>query len=111
MPEVTYRLPDGTSQTLRDITPGTSVMRAAVSRGVPGIIGECGGQVICATCHVYVDREFLDVLPPMGDEEDEMLETTASPRDPERSRLSCQLTMGPGLERVCVDVPAEQEAW
>jgi 2Fe-2S ferredoxin len=111
MPQITYRHPDGSTETLDDVTAGTSVMRAAVSRGVRGIIGECGGQVICATCHVYVDEEFIGDLPPIGDEEDEMLDTTASPRDPVRSRLGCQITLGPQLERVCVEVPAEQETW
>lgn len=110
MPEITYRLPDGSTEVL-EVVPGTSVMRAAVTNGVPGIVGECGGQLICATCHVYVHERYLDSLPPVSDEEDEMLETTASPRDPVRSRLGCQIKLGPHLERVEVDVPPEQEAW
>jgi ferredoxin, 2Fe-2S len=108
MPEITYRQPDGTAEVV-DVVAGTSVMRAALAHGVPGIVGECGGQLICATCHVYVDPDYLDSLPPIGDEEDEMLDTTASPRDLERSRLSCQLKLGPRLERIEVDVPEEQE--
>lgn len=108
MPEITYRLPGGANEVV-EVVPGTTVMRAAISNGVPGIVGECGGQLICATCHVYVDEEFLDALPPIGDEEDEMLDTTASPRDPVRSRLSCQIKLGTRLERITVDVPEEQE--
>ncbi len=30
-------------------------METAVKFGVPGIVGECGGGLACATCHVFVD--------------------------------------------------------
>jgi ferredoxin, 2Fe-2S len=86
---------------------GTSVMRAAVTNGVKGIVGECGGQAMCATCHVYVREEYLDGLPEIGEDEEEMLDCTASPRDDLRSRLGCQLKAGDFTE-IEVDVPAEQ---
>src|SRR5256885_8118957 len=43
-------------------TDGQSLMRAAVSNGVPGIDAECGGACACATCHVYIHLEWLDRL-------------------------------------------------
>ncbi|MGJ3562223.1 2Fe-2S iron-sulfur cluster-binding protein [Streptomyces sp. INA 01156] len=52
---------------------GDSVMETAVRNGVPGIVAECGGSLSCATCHVYVDQDALDSLPPMEEMEDEML--------------------------------------
>jgi 2Fe-2S ferredoxin len=107
VPTITYRHPDGRHDTV-DVVPGTSVMRAAVVNGVDGIVGECGGQLICATCHVYVDGAHLDRLPELGDEEDEMLDETEAPRDEERSRLGCQLKMGRGLDEIVVDVPKAQ---
>jgi ferredoxin, 2Fe-2S len=107
MPAIVYCQQDGSTDEI-EVVPGTSVMRGAVSNGIDGIIGECGGQAICATCHVYVHEEFLDQLPPMSDDEEEMLEETAAPRDDERSRLGCQLKMGARLERIVVDVPEEQ---
>lgn len=110
MPVIVYRRNDGVTETI-DVQPGTSVMRAAITNGVPGIVGECGGQLICATCHVYVDEAFLGDLPPIGDEEDEMLDTTSSPRDPVRSRLSCQLKLGASLPNIEVDIPPTQEEW
>lgn len=66
------------------------VMRAAVVNNVDGIIGECGGQMMCSTCHVHVCPDRVAELPPITEEEDEMLDLAASPRD-ETSRLSCQL--------------------
>jgi len=32
-------------------------------------VGECGGQAMCATCHVNVRPEYLDSLPQIGDDE------------------------------------------
>lgn len=101
--DVTFRLPDGSTQVV-DARVGTSVMQAAVESGVPGIIGECGGQAMCATCHVYVDQPAMDALPDIGEDEDEMLDSTDSPRT-ERSRLGCQLTVGPTDRPFVFDVP------
>ncbi|WP_125611961.1 2Fe-2S iron-sulfur cluster-binding protein [Specibacter cremeus] len=107
MSTITFHHGDGAVDTL-DVAPGTSVMRAAVSNGVRGIVGECGGQAMCATCHVYVRPGYLAVLPEIGDDEDEMLDCTADPRDPRRSRLGCQVTLGEGLDTLEVDVPGSQ---
>lgn len=76
MPKITYILPDGL-ETVLDAEPGTSVMRTAVSNGVPGIVAECGGSAMCATCHVYVETEEPEALPAVSDVEDEMLDCTA----------------------------------
>jgi 2Fe-2S ferredoxin len=57
-----------------------SVMQAATSRGVDRILAKCSANAMCATCHVYVDRDWIDRLPPMNAEEDALLECTASER-------------------------------
>ncbi|HWD01658.1 MAG TPA: 2Fe-2S iron-sulfur cluster-binding protein [Amycolatopsis sp.] len=79
-----------------------------MENGVDGIVGECGGQAMCATCHVYVREPYLATVPPLSEDEDEMLECTAAPRDERRSRLGCQLELGGALEEVEVDVPDTQ---
>ena len=89
MPKVTFIQPDG-MQTVFETDTGTSVMRTAVSHGVPGIVAECGGSAMCATCHVYVEERYLDGLPEISDVEDEMLDCISSERC-SNSRLSCQL--------------------
>ncbi|MBC7724240.1 MAG: (2Fe-2S)-binding protein [Burkholderiaceae bacterium] len=107
MPAITFHHENGTTDLIEAVA-GTSVMRAAVTNGVDGIVGECGGQAMCATCHVYVREEYLDRLPTMSDDEEEMLEVTASPRDEERSRLGCQLKITSTLTEIAVDVPVTQ---
>ena len=79
MPQVTYVSHDGKSTTL-DVPVGTSVMQAAALNGIDGIVAECGGSCMCATCHVYVREEYLPKLPEMELGEDAMLDGTASPR-------------------------------
>lgn len=66
-------------------------MRAAVAADVPGIIGECGGDLSRATCHVQVAAEWWDrLMPPSGDEED--LLDVVDPRT-YHTRLSCQSSL------------------
>jgi len=108
MHQVTFVLDTGTgNQTVLPFTEDSSIMRAAVNHDVDGIVGECGGQLMCATCHVYVEKVGSGSLPEMSEDEDMMLDTTASPRLP-NSRLSCQLLVGPTLDDVVVTLPESQ---
>ncbi|NNM71382.1 2Fe-2S iron-sulfur cluster-binding protein [Enterovirga aerilata] len=106
MPSVIYIHPNGSRQTL-DVPAGQSVMQAAVSRGIEEILGECGGNAMCATCHVYVEPDQLDRLPPMGDDEDALLDGAAADRLP-NSRLSCQIKVTGELDGLVVRLPDRQ---
>ena len=106
MARITFRAGDGSERVL-DIDDGTSVMQGAVAGGVPGIVGECGGSAMCATCHVYVDEAATAVLPAVSEDEDEMLDCAVAPRTA-ASRLSCQLIAGPAIDGLVVHVPARQ---
>src|SRR5438045_8933160 len=79
-------------------------MQASVVNWVDGIVAECGGSCMCATCHVYVREDQLPQTPAMQTDEDAMLEGTASPRKP-NSRLSCQLVVSPEMEGLVVYLP------
>lgn len=104
MPTITYvSSTDGTSAV--EVEVGATVMRTAVVNGIRGILGECGGQAMCATCHVYVE-EASHELPAIADDEDEMLECTAEPRTGQ-SRLSCQLRAG-DFRSITVRLPERQ---
>ena len=85
---------------------GDSVMATAVRHGVPGIVGQCGGSLSCATCHVFVDDTCASSFPAVSALEDEMLDCAATDRE-ESSRLSCQLVLQDGLD-VRVRVPDSQ---
>lgn len=86
---------------------GDSAMFAALSHGIDGIIAECGGGAVCATCHVYVDEDWLAKLPAPSLDEDELLEGVATERKP-NSRLSCQIKMNDGLDGLVLQLPERQ---
>ena len=106
MPTITYVQADGTKQDV-EVPTGKRIMQAAVGAGIDGIVAECGGQAMCATCHIYVDSSWLDKLPPVSDDEDEMLEDTTSVRTAE-SRLSCQIPVTDDLDGIIVRLPETQ---
>jgi 2Fe-2S ferredoxin len=106
MPTVTAITADGRKHTL-DIPPGTSLMQAAVNAGIAEIVAECGGSMMCATCHVYIDDAFAEVCPPMSPTEDAMLDSVAAERRP-TSRLSCQLVMNEAMSGLVVNLPERQ---
>jgi ferredoxin, 2Fe-2S len=106
MPLITYVHTDGTREAI-DVPVGTSVMRAAILNGVDGIVAECGGEMMCATCHVYVEPEQLPLCPEQSEDEKAMLEFTASERKT-NSRLSCQLVVTPEMDGLTVHLPPTQ---
>jgi 2Fe-2S ferredoxin len=88
---VRYTSSDGDEVEI-DGAPGASVMETAVRNGVDGIVGECGGSLSCATCHVFVAPESEPYLAPRSELEDDMLDGTAVERR-DNSRLSCQIKL------------------
>lgn len=95
MPSVIYTSHSGEQCTI-EARVGDSVMETAVRNGVDGIVGECGGSLSCATCHVFVDESDLALVPEITEMEDEMLWGTAVERA-DNSRLGCQLKLGEGI--------------
>lgn len=74
---------------------GWRVMEIIREYGLP-IKAECGGACSCATCHVYVDDEWLDKIPHIRDDEEEMLDEAFDVQD--NSRLSCQIILNEDLD-------------
>ena len=106
MVSVTYISADGTAEKV-DIEEGTTLMMGAVNNGLSGIVAECGGCRSCATCHVFIDEEWVSQLPPADPEEEAMLTMTAVDAQP-NSRLSCQITATAELDGIVVHMPEEQ---
>jgi|SRR5690242_4889161 2Fe-2S ferredoxin len=84
---------------------GFSVMEAIRDAGIEEVLALCGGCLSCATCHVYVDPAFTDVLPPLSDDENELLDSSSHRN--ECSRLSCQLVVSDALKGLAVTVAPE----
>jgi 2Fe-2S ferredoxin len=78
-------------------------MRAAVDHGLSGIMGECGGELTCASCHVHVDDAWYGRYPVVGLAESELLEMVDNLRP--TSRLSCQLVLRDDLDGTVVTIP------
>ncbi|MGJ4958977.1 2Fe-2S iron-sulfur cluster-binding protein [Bradyrhizobium sp. HKCCYLRH2015] len=106
MTTITFLHPDNRSESV-EAEDGASVMLAALTHGIDGIVAECGGNAVCATCHVYVDDAWTARLDPVSDDEDALLDGTAAERLP-NSRLSCQIKVQPALAGLVVRVPDKQ---
>lgn len=96
---------DGTEHPVA-VEPGGSVMLAAVTSGVPGIDADCGGACSCATCHVYVNEEWLDKVGAINPMEEAMLSLSSDRHA--NSRLSCQITTTEELDGLVVRTPEFQ---
>lgn len=106
MPKVTFKSHDGDVREV-DVAAGRSLMLAATMNGVPGVDADCGGTLSCATCHVYVDQAWVDLLPPVDEMENDLLENVAAERR-DTSRLSCQIVVSDALDGIIVEIPERQ---
>ncbi|NND82689.1 MAG: 2Fe-2S iron-sulfur cluster binding domain-containing protein [Gammaproteobacteria bacterium] len=105
MPKITYIDFEGTERSV-DANNGDSVMETATSNDIPGIDADCGGACACATCHVYVDQAWTDVVGKPDELEAEMLDVAEDVR--ETSRLSCQIQITDAMDGLIVTTPESQ---
>lgn len=87
-----------------EVKEGQNLMEAAVANNIPLVIGECGGSLSCATCHVVVDPDWAARAGEVGPFEDAMLDVAEAERQPS-SRLSCQIRMSPQVDGIILHVP------
>lgn len=105
MPKITYIDDDGTERPV-DAETGSTVMESAIRNLIPGIEAECGGACACATCHVYVDAAWREIVGGPSPMEEDMLDFAFDVR-PE-SRLSCQIKVTDALDGLVVRTPEKQ---
>jgi len=105
MIKITYVDASGKSRVV-DAEEGSTVMETALKNSIPGIEAECGGACACATCHVYVDEEWLPKLPKAEQMEEDMLDFAFDVRP--GSRLSCQIRVRPELDGLRITTPSKQ---
>jgi len=96
---------DGTRHEV-DASNGVSVMEAAVNNMVPGIDADCGGACACATCHVYIDENWVEKTGNADSMEESMLDFASDMQA--NSRLSCQINMSDELDGLVVRLPRSQ---
>ena len=105
MAKIIYNTFDKQTHTI-EVQNGLTVMEGAVQNDIPGIDADCGGGMACATCHVYVDEDWLVKLPTKEDGEEDMLDMAFEPK--KNSRLSCQLVVSDELDGLIVNIPSKQ---
>ena len=101
--QATWILPDGQRVTA-DVKEGQNLMEAAVANSIPRVIGECGGSLSCATCHVVVADDWAAKTGEVGQFEDAMLDVAEAERQ-SHSRLSCQIRMSAALDGIVLHLP------
>ena len=82
-----------------------SLMAAMRDNGVEEVLALCGGCCSCSTCHVWVDRDYVDRLAAPSKAESDLLGLSQHKRS--NSRLSCQISLSPGLDGIRVSLPPE----
>ena len=105
MTKITYIEHSGKEHTI-DVQNGLTVMEGAVQNDIPGIDADCGGSMACATCHVYVNDEWYNMLDEKTEGEDDMIDQAYDPK--KNSRLSCQITVSDKIEGLVVRLPEKQ---
>ena len=84
---------------------GNSLMENIRDNGFDELLALCGGCLSCATCHVYVDEDFATKLPPISDDENDLLDSSDARQA--NSRLSCQIPVTAELDGLRATIAPE----
>jgi 2Fe-2S ferredoxin len=106
MPTLLITTPDGAEHDV-SAQPGRSLLLIAQDAGLDGLVAECGGSCVCATCHCIVHADDVSRVAPPADDESQMLDFTATEREP-GSRLACQLKIDASHEGLRVRIASRQ---
>lgn len=104
MPQITVINHEGEEKTL-NAEEGRTLMEVIRDNGFDELLALCGGCCSCATCHVHIDPAFADKLPPMSEDENDLLDSSEHRDD--TSRLSCQIPVTDALEGCRVTIAQE----
>lgn len=108
MTRVRFHKADGTFDREIDAEPGTRLLDAAWDARQP-LEGACEGQMACSTCHVIVDKEDFERLPPATEEEEDLLDLAAHAT--RTSRLACQIILTADMQGISVRIPPSSRNW
>ena len=105
MVKIVFKL-DGKDDRIVEGDEGASVMEAALANDIGEILADCGGSLSCATCHVYVNEQWLGKLGELSPTEEAMLSLSTDRKD--NSRLACQIQVTEQLDGLVVTTPEFQ---
>ncbi len=110
MIEVTVVQKDTGERETIQVPENTTLMEAtrfySKHKYIRGVEGDCGGCCSCATCHVYVDKEWITATGPASDKTAELSLLEYEPEfDENYSRLSCQIELKKKHNGLIVYVP------
>ena len=105
MPKITYIDSSGNKNAV-DVEKGLTVMEGAIQNDIPGIDADCGGSMACATCHVYIEENWVNKIPKAEESEIDMIDMAYEPK--KNSRLSCQIIVTDELDGLTVTTPEKQ---
>ena len=104
MPQITVVNQSGEETTIA-APEGRTLMEVIRDNGFDELLALCGGCCSCATCHVHIDPSFMDKVPAMSEDENDLLDS--SDHRNEFSRLSCQVPITAALEGLKVTIAQE----
>ncbi len=104
MIRVRFIAADGSVTREADAAPGDRLLDVAQADGQP-LEGTCEGQMACSTCHVIVEPQDFDRLPPATEMEEDMLDLASGAT--RTSRLACQIFLDDALDGLTVRIPPE----
>ena len=99
---------DGTLDKEVEAAPGQRLLDVAWAAREP-LDGACEGVMACSTCHVIVDAQDFDALPPASEEEEDLLDLAAHAT--RTSRLACQIMLTEAMKRLDVRIPPGSTNW
>lgn len=103
MTKLIVKTSEGEKETTLD--KGERVLSAAYRLGLDEQgFGECGGNCVCSTCHVFVEKG-ADRFPETSEPEEDLLDTVFTYQA--NSRLACQLILqDDNPEEIIIEVPS-----
>jgi 2Fe-2S ferredoxin len=101
MVKLIFELSDGTEKEV-EAEDGVSILQVARQNFID-LEGACEGSLACSTCHVILEKEAYDKLPPPEDPEEDMLDLAFGLTP--TSRLGCQVIVTEDLNGSRLRIP------
>jgi ferredoxin, 2Fe-2S len=104
MPKLFVTRRDGSERAV-EADANHSVMEIIRDNGFDELLALCSGSRSCGTCHVFVDPQFVDCLPSISAEENDLLDSSDHRRP--NSRLACQIPFSDALDGLRITIALE----